>query len=498
MLILFFVFQIFASDKIDVLILHSYSQEYPWTKQQHIGFTSKMQDKDKTVNIHTEYLDTKRLTLTPKYVDTFIGYLKFKYENITPNLIYVTDDNALNFIYHNYSKLYPNATNIPIFFSGVNNLKMDTLLPKEQFRGVFEMKEIKPNIELIKQFSPQTRDVYIVGDHSRTYHAIEEEIQLQEKNFPNIQFHYFSDIQLSKLIERLPKNKKKFIILTTIGNFKHDNNLSMSPQETIKALKQVENSTILSMEDTYMYPGVLGGYVTSADKQGSEAAKLALQYLDEKSLKGISSIKSASNKYIFDAQEITNSRVLLSEYIRRISTILNTKKDFLEENRFIIVEALMFMFVLLSFIIAVFYAISRKKNQFQTNIIISTSDVKKKLLKQEAILNKIISQENLALWSLNLSSNELQLSNEFLKKLDIDLDIYKDDKDLISYFIHYDDKKLYFDSIQEVQKSHTQVHFEHRIIDAHNKVYNVTHHIYYEQSHNHSDANLIGILKFEV
>ena len=421
-----------------------------------------------------------------------------KYADTPPNLIYVTDDNALNFIYKNYSKLYPNDAGIPVFFSGVNDLMMDTLLEKKHFRGVFEIKEIKPNIQLIKQFSPQTRDIYIVGDKSHTYHAIEEDVKLQEKNFSNMKFHYLSDMYLSKVIKKLPKDEKKFIILTTIGNFKNDNNLSLTPQETIKELKLVNNSTILSMEDTYIYPGVLGGYVTSADEQGSQAAKLVLQYVKDNSLNNISNIKSSSNLYIFDSQELINSRVLLSEYIRRISTILNPKKDFLEKNRFIIIETLMLLFIVLSFVITIFYALTRKKNLLQDKKIKSISRIKEKLNKQNNILDKIISQENLAIWSLNLSSNELHLSNEFLNKLDIDLEIYKDDKNLISYFIHLDDKKLYFDKLQEVQESHSQVIFKHRIISSHNKIFNVQHHIYYTLDHNNSVATLLGILKFEL
>ena len=40
-IILFFTLHLFASDKIDVLILHSYSQEYPWTKGNIVGLFQK-------------------------------------------------------------------------------------------------------------------------------------------------------------------------------------------------------------------------------------------------------------------------------------------------------------------------------------------------------------------------------------------------------------------------------------------------------------------------
>jgi len=54
-----------------------------------------------------------------------------KYVDTTPNLIYVTDDDALNFIYENYNQIFSKRKDIPIFFSGINNLSMNTILEKK-------------------------------------------------------------------------------------------------------------------------------------------------------------------------------------------------------------------------------------------------------------------------------------------------------------------------------------------------------------------------------
>ncbi|MES9906967.1 MAG: hypothetical protein ABW150_00480, partial [Candidatus Thiodiazotropha sp.] len=48
-----------ASDTVRVLIVHAYSQEYPWTKGQHEGFVERLkQGLTLQPKIKTEYLDT--------------------------------------------------------------------------------------------------------------------------------------------------------------------------------------------------------------------------------------------------------------------------------------------------------------------------------------------------------------------------------------------------------------------------------------------------------
>lgn len=98
-----------------VLVVHSYSQEYAWTKHQHAGFIE-------TLNIHlahpvlysTEYLDTKRRGLTPAYEQAFMRYLGVKYQDYLPDLIYVIDDNALRFARDALTERFPG---IPVIFS---------------------------------------------------------------------------------------------------------------------------------------------------------------------------------------------------------------------------------------------------------------------------------------------------------------------------------------------------------------------------------------------
>ncbi|MES9816955.1 MAG: hypothetical protein ABW155_09910 [Candidatus Thiodiazotropha sp.] len=136
-----------ASDTVRVLIVHAYSQEYPWTKGQHEGFVERLkQGLTQQPKIKTEYLDTKRIHYDEDYADRFADYLKRKYRDFNPDVLYVTDDNGLSFGIDELSALFPDT---PLFFAGVNDYSIQSKLDKSRVTGIFEKKEIGANLDLL-------------------------------------------------------------------------------------------------------------------------------------------------------------------------------------------------------------------------------------------------------------------------------------------------------------------------------------------------------------
>ena len=65
-----------AHQSYQILAVHSYSQESPWTRSQHGGFVNKLTEKSLTpINISTEYLGTKRRQYSPIYATQFMLFL---------------------------------------------------------------------------------------------------------------------------------------------------------------------------------------------------------------------------------------------------------------------------------------------------------------------------------------------------------------------------------------------------------------------------------------
>lgn len=346
--------------KKHILILHSYSQEYGWTKLQHNSFVASLERSSLfPIDVSVEYLDTKRLQFTDKYQDFFLHYLQEKYKGYAPDAIYVTDDNALTFFSNHKNALFADT---PIFFSGINNLSLTDSLDPMFFTGVYETKEIEPNIELIRQFSPQTREIWIIGDGSTTYQSIEADIKKKIYKFPKYTFHFLSSNKINDVIAHLPTTPKSFVLLTTIGAWSDYSGKNLTLKESIGLLKHNPHLILCSMEDAYMVGGVVGGFVTSGAKQGSEASALVSRYFSGESLRTIHSIVKSPNVYMFDNQAVVNSRLILSEYTARNAVILHRNKSFFEKYQYMILNVVFILILLfLIFLIIVYFITLQRK-----------------------------------------------------------------------------------------------------------------------------------------
>lgn len=356
----FLVVFLHAETKKRIFILHSYSQEYSWTKLQHQGFVQKLENLFPSgTEIKVEYLDTKRVALTPEYQQFFHRYIEQKYNNFIPDAIYVTDDNALTFFINN--RLFPES---PIFFSGINNLSLSKNLDSSHYKGVYETKDIVSNIELIRQFSPQTRDIWIVGDNTETYRSIESDIRKHIAHYPKHTFHFISSSKIDDVIVKLPKAPKSFLLLTTIGGWTDSKGDTLSLRESISKLKERSNLILCSMEDAYVMGGVVGGMVTSGKLQGERAAELMTHYFEGKPLYSLASVTQSPNVYMFDRKALMEARLILSEYIARQSVIVHEEKTFFESHQEDILNAFFLFFILfLIFLVVVFFMSMQKSKE---------------------------------------------------------------------------------------------------------------------------------------
>ncbi|QDF96951.1 hypothetical protein CJ010_10630 [Azoarcus sp. DD4] len=107
----------FAAPPVEILVVHAYSQEYPWTRGQHLGFMNGLaRDPHRAYDVRVEYLDTKRTGYDEAYATSVARHLGEKYRGYGPAAVYVTDDNGLSFARNHLGDLFPG---VPVFFSGV-------------------------------------------------------------------------------------------------------------------------------------------------------------------------------------------------------------------------------------------------------------------------------------------------------------------------------------------------------------------------------------------
>ncbi len=366
---LFFIlfnFSVYAGkygDQLNILSIHSYHQDYPWTSLQYDAFKKQLAKDlpEYKLNLLTEYLDTKHIIPSEDYKKTFLNYINTKYKNHLPDIIYVTDDNALNFM----TSINKGASwNIPIIFSGINNAQIDKSNIKYPLTGVFEHKDINASIELAKIIQPGLSQIIFLGDGGTTDNAIKKRIENTDYEKNDFKIFHISHSNLKTLINQLDNIDNNInnnvVILTSIGKLYDNQNILLNLEQIMQAITKTGN-IILVMEDSYLFPGVLGGYLTTGGIQGELAAKITSQFIQQGITDNSKIEQKHASELILSWPELQHLKANLPEQLLKQATIINQPVP--SENLYpILVKLLLFFVALLLIIIFVSFYNSRRKN----------------------------------------------------------------------------------------------------------------------------------------
>ncbi|HKO88396.1 MAG TPA: ATP-binding protein [Burkholderiales bacterium] len=345
-----------------IFVLHSYSQEYPWTAGQNEGFVKAMNEADLSIEpvLSTEYLDTKRRSYDPAFARAMADHLRVKYAGYQPAAIYVSDDNALLFARDYLRDIFPGA---PVFFSGVNDYGMRGTLDPRYFTGVFEKKEVRPNLEWLLRFDPKLRDLVFVGDGSNTDKAIETEARKDLSAFPQIRARFIGEKRIDRIIAALKEDKAEYVVLTTLGGVTDAEGRLQPLAHTLRMLREA-GRRMVSMEDGYVMQGVMGGYVTRGPEQGAGAAHLLLQYLNGRLVNDLPAVLKSPNAHLFDDAVLEAHDMELPAAIAAHATLLNPRVRFVDTHRTFILATLYFLAAALFIVLlSGFFVVSRKNRQ---------------------------------------------------------------------------------------------------------------------------------------
>jgi len=348
-----------AEPLTQIFVLHSYSQEYPWTQSQHKGFIQAItEDVKVNASFCVEYLDTKRHPYEENYAREFENHLQIKYKDFKPKAIYVTDDDALLFARDHLSHIFPG---VPVFFSGINNYDIRNSIDSSYYTGVFELKDVTPNLKWLLSMDKAANDLVFIGDGSNTYKAIEGDARKELSPF-KLRTTFIVEKRLDIVLSQLHTLPGKYVFLTTIGGMVDANGEVLSLRDIMKSLVKT-GRIIISMEDGYIREGVLGGYVTSGHNQGQSAANLFLSYLNGKQIIDIHPVLKSPNAWMFDDLVLTQYKIILPDSIKSQAVLLNPRTSIYENYRTLIIVSLVCIAILLFIVITVSLIIMLRKNR---------------------------------------------------------------------------------------------------------------------------------------
>ena len=445
-----------------MFILHSYSQEYPWTKRQHEGFLNAIAaDGTWRIAPSVEYLDTKRAAYDAAYAARMAEHLAWKYRGYQPAAMYVTDDNALDFATRHLLRLFPKA---PVFFSGVNNLQLQDTLDARRVTGVFERKDIGPNLDLMRLIAPGVRDILVVGDASETFRAIRADIESELRGHPDIRARFVSSRSLPALIEALHGRSERFIFLTTLGAITDATGQTVQLADTLGAIVAAGNFTIISMEDAYLQPGVLGGYVTSGERQGAAAAQQMLLYLQNASLGQLPPPWPSPNEYLIDAMELAKTGAELPEAIVREARILNEPPGFYERHQAVILVSLYTLAALFLMLLFGSLLVVMRKNR---QILRSSAALTEQTRHLDEVRESLTRAQHIAgmgNWDLHIDTGKLYWSEGIYRVFGIDTPDFEPSYPGFLARVHSEDRGRVEHAVQDALDDRSSYDIVHRIV----------------------------------
>lgn len=367
----------FANIKKNVLILHSYHQSYKWTDDISKGIKNSFKKFPQEVNFYIEYMDTKRY-IDKVYYKLLYNTYETKYKNIKFDVIISSDNNAFNFLKQYNQKLF-NST--PVIFSGVNYLKKEDTKGLDNFKGINEKADIKKNYALIKKLHPNVKNIYTIIDDTTTGKTIKKEVLdiIKTSKKDKINYEIINGSSYNNFLQKVKKVPSNSVILLTVY-FRTKDNVFFEYYEISKLLEKLNVAPVYGLWDFNLENGIIGGYLTSGLFQGKEAAKMAIEVLNGKTIKNIHTQYQSPNKYMFDYTKIIKYNINENN-IPKNSYIINKNNSFYDIYKKEIITLIILFSCMFILIILLLTNIKRR--------IKAEKNIKKQLLFQETLLDTI-------------------------------------------------------------------------------------------------------------
>lgn len=337
LLVCFPVFPLNAQNIRNVLVLHSYHQGLQWTDNVSEGIKDEFKQYDGEIEIHFEYLDTKRIP-GEEYYNQLILFESFKTQlaNIEFEVIISSDNNALRFIIENGDQLYPD---VPVIFCGVNNFSPEIIEGKENITGIVEAIDYDATLQLISDLHPDRNKITVILDKTPTGDAIKKEFDQVLKGFSNrFNFEYYQNFILSEVPDKIKLLGEQDIIYLLTFN-RDRKGTFISYVDGIKMIKKTSRVPIYGSWDFYYGHGIVGGMLTSGYTQGREAAKMAKAILNGTSVETMPVVLESPNQFMFDYREMENFNIKPSD-LPKGSKLIHLPPSFIDRHKRLVLGAL--------------------------------------------------------------------------------------------------------------------------------------------------------------
>jgi len=332
-----------------ILVVNSYHQGLSWTDSLVAGFRYSVLKSHPAAEFYIEYIDSKRKPLTPTRATSFFNYFKEEYSLLDLDLIFLTDDDAVNFWMRYGQEISPDTK---VVFAGVNKVYN---FPSN-FCGLLETVDFASSLNLIQQVSPLAKNIYVINDSTTTGKVLTRQlIDVASEKRVMSKISFLTGLSFAELERKVSAIQPPDVIFFILYNndSKGDYFSFEAAMDTIGRYVKVP---IYVTWEFYLGHGAVGGNLISPGLHGREAGVMANSVLNGRQPSDIG-VKPGPTRNFFDYNVLRNTSIKRSD-LSDDAVVLNPPFAFVRQNLLLFV-ALASLLALLLFIIFFLVMVNR-------------------------------------------------------------------------------------------------------------------------------------------
>ena len=252
------------------------------------------------VEYYPEYLESNRF---PGEAQSQLlrDYLRQKYADRTVDVVVANTDASLNFLLKYRSDLFPHT---PIVYLAVKRLTKEELTAEPGITGLIPANTHRETVNLALTLHPATENIFVVSgtpEHDKRFETIaQNELSGYESK---LRITYVTDLPLDELIARTRTLPKHSIILYVWQQSQIDDEPLLETWETLNRFAPSASAPIYGMGSVNVGYGMVGGYVSGSDSNGTRMGEIVMEILNGKKPQDIP-VESTPAVPMFDWREL--------------------------------------------------------------------------------------------------------------------------------------------------------------------------------------------------
>ncbi|WP_163835574.1 ABC transporter substrate-binding protein [Spartinivicinus ruber] len=307
-----------SADSRDILIIESYHSGFKWSRD----YVKAISESLPEFTVQHFQMDTKRLppVIYPARADKAWKVI----QAIDPILIFLGDDNALQYLSHKISE-----TNYPAVYLGINSNPRNTGIYKyKNITGVLERPLLKRSLITAKRILPNLKKVLLLFDDSTTsHHTMQDFFQNKPvQTIGNIETHLLISNNFEYWQESIRQAKQKGYQAIWPGLYFTLNDESGKHVNSNDVIHWISTHSTLPLFAFWDFAvgkeKAIGGLVMTGRSQGYAAAKIAKDILNGTKPENILPQIPKKGELIYSKTQLKKWKITLPETIKLNSILL--------------------------------------------------------------------------------------------------------------------------------------------------------------------------------